>query len=485
MVGNTIVGRSNGTVNPTIIKTFAPTDRFKSDFDEEITVTGVRYIDYNGNSYLSGKEGLVVDLSMNPFLDNPGIMVGEIFGKINGRTYTVMDMETVTCPWITPLDWIAYTVDGETKYGIVTNATHKINGHSVIACSGELEQQDLGTMSDSAMTSVRQSEQRVNEKLTFQAQEIEVLGEQILLKVDANGVISAINLSEEGVQISADKINLSGYVTISSLTASGTTAIDGSRITTGYISADRIAANSIAVSKLTGSISNNGWSIDLDNGTFTIGNISASNINTGTLSAARIAANSIAVEKLTGSITNGNWEINLTNGTMTIGNISAANITTGTMSAARISGGTLTLGGANDVNGTLEILDASGNVVGTLDKDGLTTSSANITGGSIEVTADTESTALIKVIYGDDPNASTYRELELFPAGIRANGEVLTLIQNGYVNLSYGGLRPNALLQADATGGFLRLTDINGTNTITITPTSNVATLSYTVVSTF
>ena len=69
-------------------------------------------------------------------------------------------------------------------------------------------------------------------------------------------------------------------------------------------------------------------------------NLNASNINTGTLSADRIAANSIAVSKLTGSITGGlsnSWEIDLTNGTMTIGNISASNITTGTLDATNIT----------------------------------------------------------------------------------------------------------------------------------------------------
>ena len=114
--------------------------------------------------------------------------------------------------------------------------------------------------------------------------------------------------------------------------------------------------------------------------------INASYINAGTLSAARIGANSIAVEKLTGSIIGGlnnSWVLNLTNGTLTIGNISATNIITGTMSAARIKGDTLTLGGANNVNGVLRVLDASGNVVVTLNNAG-----ADITDGSVVTYSD-------------------------------------------------------------------------------------------------
>lgn len=50
-------------------------------------------------------------------------------------------------------------------------------------------------------------------------------------------------------------------------------------------------------------------------------------------------------------------------------------ITAGTMSANRIHGGTLVLGGQNNGNGTLQVLDASGNIIGEWDNTG-----ADITG---------------------------------------------------------------------------------------------------------
>lgn len=88
-------------------------------------------------------------------------------------------------------------------------------------------------------------------------------------------------------------------------------------ITAGTLSADRIGANSISVSKLTGSIANGDWKIDLDNGTMSIGEL--------------------AVSKITGNIANGNWEIDFDNGTFSIGNISADKITSGTIDAAQIT----------------------------------------------------------------------------------------------------------------------------------------------------
>ena len=56
------------------------------------------------------------------------------------------------------------------------------------------------------------------------------------------------------------------------------------------------------------------------------------------------------------------------------GKFSADFIATGHLLANYIQGGTLTLGGADNGNGVLQVLDASGNVIGTFDKDGLSAS---------------------------------------------------------------------------------------------------------------
>lgn len=99
--------------------------------------------------------------------------------------------------------------------------------------------------------------------------------EEVSLKVNKNGVISAINLSSEAATINADKINLTGYVTVTSLQSGGTTQIDGSRITTGTISASRL--------ELTGYLK----ASDVGSSGSTV--ISGDRITTGTINAARLA----------------------------------------------------------------------------------------------------------------------------------------------------------------------------------------------------
>lgn len=127
-------------------------------------------------------------------------------------------------------------------------------------------------------------------------------------KTDYNGntVASLIAQTPTAVSVVAQALNLSGYVTFSSLTASGTTNIDGARITTGLISADRIQASMI-LSKL-----------------IQAGGIDASHITSGTISASRLSADAIRSTLI--------WA----------GGISADMITSGYISADRISGGTIT-----------------------------------------------------------------------------------------------------------------------------------------------
>lgn len=71
----------------------------------------------------------------------------------------------------------------------------------------------------------------------------------VVLTTDYTGetIASMINQSSTKIEMSALNLDLSGYVTFKSLGKDGTTAIDGSRITTGTISADRL--------NLTGAIS--------------------------------------------------------------------------------------------------------------------------------------------------------------------------------------------------------------------------------------
>lgn len=90
----------------------------------------------------------------------------------------------------------------------------------------------------------------------------------------ATGLTSTV--TQQGKTISQirqelDKIDISGYVTFTDLKTSGSTTINGSNITTGYISANRIS----------------GGTIDAD--TINVNNLNASNLTKGLINANRIS----------------------------------------------------------------------------------------------------------------------------------------------------------------------------------------------------
>lgn len=73
---------------------------------------------------------------------------------------------------------------------------------------------------------------------------------EMATKVGDNEIISKINQTAEQIQIQASKVNLTGYITATNLATPGQTVIDGGNITTGSISADRIAGGTLTVGGL-------------------------------------------------------------------------------------------------------------------------------------------------------------------------------------------------------------------------------------------
>ena len=92
--------------------------------------------------------------------------------------------------------------------------------------------------------------------------------------VNAASIILAVNEYGGEVKISASRIDLAGYVTVSSLGSGGTTTIDGSRITTGTISAERLNLTGYVTVSSLGS----GGTTQIDGGRITSGTITAANI---------------------------------------------------------------------------------------------------------------------------------------------------------------------------------------------------------------
>lgn len=102
------------------------------------------------------------------------------------------------------------------------------------------------------------------------------------------------------------------------------------------------------------------------------------------------------------------------------GAIVADFITAGVMAADRIKGGTLTLGGYDDVNGIAQIKDANGKILVTLNKDGITLddsvriSANNIKGGTLTLGGSTQYPADLQILNKKDEIIGRWTEKGLY-----------------------------------------------------------------------
>ena len=89
----------------------------------------------------------------------------------------------------------------------------------------------------------------MNSAINIKANEISSV---VSTKVGNDEIISKINQTAESITINANKLNLTGYITASDLSGSGTTTINGANITTGTISANRVSGGTLTGTTLSG-----------------------------------------------------------------------------------------------------------------------------------------------------------------------------------------------------------------------------------------
>ncbi|MED4916706.1 phage tail spike protein [Geobacillus thermodenitrificans] len=96
------------------------------------------------------------------------------------------------------------------------------------------------------------------------------LADEIALRVEKNGVISAINQTAEQIKIQASRVDLSGYVTFTNLSTPGQTTIDGGNLKTNSVTANKLNVSSLSA-------------ISANLGTVTAGTITGVTINGSTI----------------------------------------------------------------------------------------------------------------------------------------------------------------------------------------------------------
>ena len=246
------------------------------------------------------KNGLTeIKIADNPFLegDDRETFIQSLFDKINGLEFYIMDVASTGIMYLELGDFYYFHMVEEKpslKSGLVKSGMRKAQGssggkflcllmndeikitqgleESIYSDEPEITETDYKTASITD-TSIKNAIIQTNKNSA-----------EILLKVNSDEVISAINLSPENIKISSAKLDIDAIATFtnSKLAQAGSTVINGANITTGSISCDRLKGGTLSGQKIVGgSISITTGNYYFNMGTST-SNPNCSGLNVGT-----------------------------------------------------------------------------------------------------------------------------------------------------------------------------------------------------------
>lgn len=251
------------------------------------------------------KNGLTeIKIADNPFLegDDRENFIQSLFDKINGLEFYIMDVASTGIMYLELGDFYYFNMVEEKpslKSGLVKSGMRKAQGSSggkflcllmndeikitqgleenIYTDEPEITETDYKTASITD-TSIKNAIIQTNKNSA-----------EILLKVNSDEVVSAINLSPEKIKISSAKLDIDAIATFtnSKLAEAGSTVINGANITTGSINCDRLNGGTINGQKISGSTISGG-SISIQKGVYyfnmgtSTSNPNCSGLNVGT-----------------------------------------------------------------------------------------------------------------------------------------------------------------------------------------------------------
>lgn len=218
---------------------------------------------YRKDNASINKNGLTeIKIADNPFLegDDRENFIQSLFDKINGLEFYIMDVASTGIMYLELGDLYYFNMIEDKpslKSGLVKSGMRKAQGssggkflcllmnnevkitqgleESIYTDEPEITETDYKTASITD-TSIKNAIIQTNKNSA-----------EILLKVNSDEVVSAINLSPEKIKISSAKLDIDAIATFtnSKLAEAGSTVINGANITTGSINCDRLNGGTI------------------------------------------------------------------------------------------------------------------------------------------------------------------------------------------------------------------------------------------------
>ena len=114
-------------------------NRFSSDYyEDDLTVTGVKYTNASGETIISGTDDYAIDLTGNALAGSLlATVLPAIHTALNGFTYRPFTASVINAPYLWPMDTVDFTdKDGNTYASVLTNVAYGLNGATALESNG-------------------------------------------------------------------------------------------------------------------------------------------------------------------------------------------------------------------------------------------------------------------------------------------------------------------------------------------------------------
>lgn len=243
---NVSFSKKYGSVNSVVFSRGNGSDNIYRKDNMSISRNGLTEIKITGNPFLEGNDR-----------EN---FIQQLFDKINGLEFYIMDVASTGIMYLELGDLYYFNMIEEKpslKSGLIKSGMRKAQGSSggKFLC---LLMNDEIKITQGLEESIYSDEPEITEtnyktaSITDTSIKNAIIqtnknSAEILLKVNSDEVVSAINLSPENIKISSAKLDIDAIATFtnSKLAEAGSTVINGANITTGSINCDRLNGGTI------------------------------------------------------------------------------------------------------------------------------------------------------------------------------------------------------------------------------------------------
>lgn len=362
---------------------------------DDVEVTGVRITLNDGTTALSGSEGYVLSISNNPLVtsDNIADITARLWSVCKGLRFRPMTLSILSNPLIQTGDILLVEVKGNYYYTIATVVDYQQGNHTSITCGAESPTKNASKFGTQQINIDKQVNKIVDTRLTAYDK----------------AVLNLSNLMSQSLGLYTTEVVLDDGSTVFYMHDKPTIAESKNIF--------KLGAEGLAVSNNGGSTYNSGWD---SSGNLVMNMLSVVGIKfdwatggTLTLGGSGNGNGVCNVKNSSGTtlVTLDNKGITLSNGmkisynslsdtpsiptTSDITNITNNAISTAVINASKINGGTLTLGGSGNGNGTMEVKNSSGTTTVKCNNAGITATAGKIAGFDVSESGFTSYTSTL------------------------------------------------------------------------------------------